>query len=572
MSSSVSSSFFSLRTSRLTRVRLVISSLVQRCLSSPTPSSLSECSDYLFVLLRDSDIEFRSLSLLSLTLLLNDLLPGYKLHDKASQEQNGQISASVKANWKFEGSLLALFKRFSDWLMKELTLRLSHFSPSFSCFPPYDSALFRSLSALITRAENSVSAPDIYLSLLRFSVSLVHCSYSLVRSQVFSSLLLVYKLDQSFTLSARLVELNSTILKAKFKAGRGAIRSESLELLNSAPIKGEILHANFSSERQKFGKKKNKKKEHKENQKELEKDFSEGNAEFSLATRQENQRKMLLKVLEINFLALKRRFHSSLLIRPVLRCLTRLAELINIELVLDLLEELKNALPTSISLSLEDRLSILECAFSILQKHLQVIEIDEIVFYRHFCHLLMHLPVQLHSRPISSSLPSLLHRCFSLLFFQRSRSIPLIRAETFFKLTVQSIVHCSSNSNLRLTLSQIVQQFLVSFPLLRPLVDSPEEEPPALTASLINSEDGLPDCDQMQFPSKTLWELPLLLASYNQEVTQFTHFIAQEKFSNVESNRKVSGDLSHPSNELLTSFSAAQSLASHQRNSKKRKR
>ena len=507
-----------LREQRVKRVRLEIAELTDTVLAAPE-KHIDATMDALHTYTSDGDVTIQYMALLSEMEIFKDLMPGYRIRLPTEEEMAVKHKRDVEQLMKYERSLLLGYTRYVRCLLdkrkklardsqtRRKTRGLSaadRTAAAAAASSALDTArvIAKCLCGLLVRGYDFNSRKEVVTG----TVSLLNHSAQPIRALAVRALRDMYKADAAGDATLESVRIIARTIKQR--GGRG--HPELLECFTALPLNAEILTADTKTENVKLKKKQKmeRRKLAREAEKELDKDMKEAEAEVSVGHRKRVQTALLTEVFTTYFRVLKQTRQSPLL-PAVLKGLAKFAQLINLELVLDLLECLKRLIAEDADpqLPLESACHCLITAFSTLKAHGGAITIDVKEFYTHFYHLCMRA-----AEPENHPHVPLLLDCVALMF-QQNRQLALDRVASVVRRL--SIVSLQLPAHAALATLHTLRAMLDRYPRVKQLLD---RETSASGAYLPEADDP----DHCNAFASTSWELTLLSACFNRLTAKYS--------------------------------------------------
>lgn len=372
----------------------------------------------------------KCLALLAQTEILGDLLPAYRIRE--DEKQDRKLTKEVKALKHYERVLLTAYTR----LVKPLTKYCRDFNASnVTTCTELDLVVTKCVLRLLERGRHFNLRKDI----TSVAAPLLNNRDERVRELAYKGITSLFQSDVSGDVTLEVVRILARIIQNK----NGRVAATVVKSFVSLPLSQEIIQPDFkapSASSVAKGKKAKKKQLEKDMRrfkvsenfdKHLENDMRSTSGEVSIEHKRKSQTEVLTCVMTCYFRIIKH--HRAANVLPeVLEGLAKFANLVNLELVLDLIACLQKMLlpdpdSTAPPLSLSSSLHCMLTVFQVLKIHGSALSVDVKDFYTALYEILPSIGDPEHQ----SHLPVLLD-CLEMMFAQ-TKQLSVARIAAFAK-------------------------------------------------------------------------------------------------------------------------------------------
>ena len=516
-----------------------IAQLCNTILSNPE-QHIHKVSQLIDICSNDDSLDIRQLCMLSVVELFRDLIPSYRvrLHSPA---ELAAASKEIKSLWRYETSLLTQYAKYIKLLMELIKQNIHHHRINNIA---YTTTVVRCMCRIIEFSYHFNYRKDLLYSV----IPLLNNHSTSITAIVSDSLKVMIERDTKNSGDATLDVVK--IINQIVKKPKSSVRLAMIDILSHIPLRDKVLTYQ-SDDSNKSGKPVKRKYETAVviDERELQHDIAEGNATVDIKQKQKYQISILSELMTIYFRVLKNQQQHHKLLPPVLKGLSRYAYLINIDLVLDLLECLKDIIQqatdqystgdnthistTTTALHTLDTQSILYCintAFSVLQGHTGlVLTIDLHSFYTHTYNLLWRF-TDSASNTISPLLLQVLQQLFmNTKQLNSSRLIAFMKRLSIISLYVQPHTTIAIVHFMRLMCSR--------YPSIKSLLDNDTD----VASAVYLPYNTQPDYSNAQ--SCVWWDLLLHTQSYHSMLQQYTSELLHDTPISIDKVRVQAADI-----------------------------
>lgn len=458
-------------------------------------------------LVKSPDEKISLLARLSEAEVLGDLIPMYKIRLPTAEELKQPASKEVVATRAYESRLLTSYTKFVNFLVDESKRLLSTRKQNRGRVTQtaVDIAVCNCLCTLLQKGYHFNCRKEIITAL----TPMLNSPFDPVRAATCKCLSFVFTNDTSGDCSLEVVRIIAKIANIR---GGSKVKPELFRCLLDLPLSEQVTNAVIEKKVEKQSKKERRRLS-KQGAKALEKDMKESEGTISLAHRKAAQTALLTEVFTIYFRILKTSPNSKIL-PLVLQGVAKFAMLINVELLLDLLELLKDLAGSGRALSVECKLRCVVTSLACLEGKGATAEIDLKEFNQNLYALLFDLLTLTEQRHMS-----LLLQCLSIML-QRSLQLSLGRVASFMKRMGGLSLFVPVNA--QVALMHLMRYSFNKYPKLKQLLDSQ-----SCTPGIYQPE--LPDPEHSNAFASTLWELPLLSTSHHPEVRRYASCLLKDE-------------------------------------------
>lgn len=497
----------------LTEKKIRIVELSESIIEDPE-HSLSKMQ-HLANISHDIDPVARHLALLSTSQVFKDILPDYRIREVTSDEEN-KMSKEVKKAVRYERLLLKAYKTFLMLLIEkhnETRSKIKQQKKEDANNGSNMRELFiitKCLCILLDKAHTFNYRKELIQSI----VLLLDVNSEDIRKMALFSLTKMFKADIAGDVSLETVRMISKIIKKKKGKAYPEVMSCYLRLpLSRKILQSEVKGGKYKGKKQLLREKKKKHALTKYQEATIRKDLKQADARVSLEHQKRAQTAMITLVFTNYFQILKDVNADPILLRHMFKGLSKFSKLVNIELVLDLVDCLKNVCEHV--KATEDVLLCIQCALQIFEDHEGSIVTDLHEFYSHlYCVLWDFIDPDNYK-----NIPSLLSTIYLLFGNPRAtgkRGISLKRIASFVRRLAMIAVYLPTNASLGI-LHQI-HWFLTRYDRLSQLLE-PEYSTNAIYLPGIN------DPDRANPFGSTAWELMFLKSSYHPFLSSYPNYL-----------------------------------------------
>jgi len=463
--------------------------------------------DELHNLCNSSDQKISLLAQLSEAEVLGDLIPMYRIRLPTAEELKQPASKEVAATRAYESRFLNAYTRFVNFLLEESKKLLHTRKQNRGRVnqTPLDLTVCNCLCTLLQKGYHFNCRKEIITAL----TPLLNSPFETVREATCKCLGFVFANDTAGDCSLEIVRIIARIANVR---GGSKVKPELFRCLLDLPLSDKVANAVIEKKVEKQSKKERRRLS-KQGAEALAKDLKESEGTVSLAHKKAAQTALLTEVFTIYFRVLKTAPNSKVL-PLVLQGVAKFAMLINVELLLDLLELLKQLAGSEQSLSVECKLRCVVTSLACLEGKGATAEIDLKEFNQNLYSLIFDLLTLTEQRHMSLLLQSL------TIMLQRSLQLSLGRVASFMKRMGGLALFVPVNA--QLGLMHIMRYSFNKYPKLKQLLDSQSCTPGAY-------QPELPDPEHANAFASTLWELPLLSTSHHPEVKRYATCLLKDE-------------------------------------------
>jgi nucleolar complex protein 3 len=464
---------------------------------------------------KDSSDAVKKLLILSELAVYKDLAPGYRITVHHEDDPKVKISKDVKKLREFEATLLAAYQKYLQYLdhLIKSAMRNQNADVSESSLP---AIAIRCLTQLL-----------LDLTFFNYRSNIIQTLVPLMNSHidVFSDLAckameMLFKKDIQGDACLEAVRIIAQMVKAKgYSVRHPALRTFlKLNLTEELDEGEDIINPENNKYNKRFKMTKKMKKKRKE-EKELERDMRMAEAEQNREDKKQNQ-KEILKAVFLTYFRILKKARGSNLLPYVLEGLARFSHLINLELLVNLLQVLRELI-SSKKLSLLSSLNCALTAFQALKMEGDTLSIDLKDFYTEFYCILLKLITC--SPAEQTELIPLTISCLQLMLYER-RQLSMDRVAAFVKRVL--IIAMQLQPNASIALLVVVRDLLRKYPKAQQLLDSEVTASGEFLAEIDDPEHCNP------FATQT-WEFGLLAQHYHPTLAKLARVVALQEQVNV---------------------------------------
>eukprot|EP01122_Echinamoeba_exundans_P012133 TRINITY_DN5016_c0_g1_i3.p1 TRINITY_DN5016_c0_g1~~TRINITY_DN5016_c0_g1_i3.p1 ORF type:complete len:691 (-),score=154.31 TRINITY_DN5016_c0_g1_i3:2309-4381(-) len=445
------------RQEKIAEAKQQIAILASSVLEDPE-ENLSKLKE-LHKLCNNEDSTVRKLAILSELAVLKDIIPSYRIIAEEEDQSGVVLSKEVKKVREFELGLLKAYQRYlrtlEDVIKKALergkanrkTMKqekqLLQQAGEEAVDPLLQHKLIMGVAAAAVKALGELLSTQYHFNfranLIAALVPVMDCRHEELSSVACHYMSALFKNDSKGSCSLEAVRAIFQLIKAR----QYSVRPEILLTFLSLPLSTEMGDDVdiFDQKRQQSSKKhlsKKQKKARKE-QKALDKEMQQAAAEQSREEKIRIQTETLKALFLLYFKVLKN-LQKSPLLAPVLEGLSRFAHLINMDLLTNLLELLKDLVSKN-KLSLASSLHCIVTAFQTFKLQGETLEVDLKDFYAHFYKI---MPEVFSSVSLHRELMPLTLRALDLMLTNK-RLFAIDRTAAYIKRLLMMSLHASPN-------------------------------------------------------------------------------------------------------------------------------
>jgi len=475
----------------------------------------------------DPDVTVKKLVILSECAVYKDIIPGYRIRIPTEKEQKVRLSKEVRALREYEATLLSSYQKYLQYL------------ESIIKSPPSPSPGEKSSSSLVTFALKCLIQLLCDLPHFNFRSNIIQTIVPLMNSRIDSisemacrGIETLFKKDRKGEATLEIVRTISQMIKANSYKSRPQVLRTFLVLNLSEELEEGIDIINPKKQKEKKYISKKERKKSKE-EKKLEQDLKKAEAEENRDERKRIQREILTAVFLTYFRILKKAKHSNLL-PYVLEGLARFAHLINVELLVNLLQVLRE-LVTSQQLSIFSSLHCALTAFQTLKLGGETLNIDLKTFYTEFYSILFQLIAKLDEH--NELIPVTLQCLQSMLYEQKQLSLD--RAAAYIKRVLMLATYLPPHS--AIALLHVAHDLLKKYPKTQQLLDCEVTGTGEYHAEIDDPEH----CNPF---ATSAWEFALLMNHYHPTLAKFSEVICNQQ---PLSSRKTALELFYHYNPFI---------------------
>jgi len=473
--------------------------------------------DEIFKMLTSSTcVRVQQLALLTMIEVFTDVLPGYRIVLPSKEELKKVVTKQVARQRLFEGQLLRSYTKLVNLLVGKANKMRRR-----KKLTPFEMSVSRSLARLLHAAHLFNLRKDV----IRGTIPLLNHPNEEVRKVVLGGVKRLFRADRTGDSTLEVVRLIAQIAVSQGHNVKGEMVATFLELhLSRDVIQGSSL-GESKQELQKLSQKAiRRRKRNKAVDSKLEKDLEESSAVQDPKRLQKIQTQLLSHVFTTYFRVLKK-FPTSSSLPVVLTGIAKFANLINIDLVLDLLQCLKALMRSTLAggggagekagsaqhlrLSLRSMLHCLQAVFGTLDSHHGVITVDLMEYYK-----MMYQSLWMLAKPRNAGTVGLAIACLSKMLLRSN--VPKDRLLAFAKRLL--LVSLSLPAHGALAIVHLVNRVANKHPAVKNLIDT--ELPETLGIGVYQPE--LEDPDHANAITASAWEAMLHSASYHPYLSEYS--------------------------------------------------
>ena len=421
------------------------------------------------------------LAIASLLLIFKDILPAYRIRVPTAQEMAVKVSKDTKRMWDHERALLHHYQQYLKLLEKTWEKQAQSASPT-TC----SVTAMLSLAELLKTAFHFNFRSNLITVVVR---QMNHKQHEPVRTACCEAVKTVFAKDAQGEVALEVTRQVAKLVKdCGFRVHPAVLRT-----FVALPLRVHVDEAQAA----KLATAANAKKRKRDKETAaIEAELKEGRATVDKIVLARCQSDTLQAVTLTYFRVLKsdnlKASHIEELLPPALEGLAKIAHLINIDTVMDLLEVLKGLLKKVDSLPLDAALNCILTAFQTLQGPGKEMKIDPKEYIVPLYSQLPRLCTETHSRQHTD----LMLQCLNAAFCQR-REYSTVRVAAFLKQILSTALHTPPHTAIPLTAfsRQLLQRYPSAEQMLEneqdvitsgeynPVVEDPEHSNPFATCA-----------------------------------------------------------------------------------------
>ncbi|XP_052772376.1 nucleolar complex protein 3 homolog [Mya arenaria] len=474
-------------------------------------------------LLKESDpdvfVTVRKYTMMSLLEVFKDIIPGYRLRLPTDKEKHQQMKKETKDLVGHEVGLVNCYREYLEFLDRtakgkkvEISAkkmkRRKNKTPEES-IPPKSEKAMKELSVKCL-CELLVTHPHFNYTnnIIAVIVPFMNNHNDLMSDTACDCVRQSFREDKAGYVTLEITKCIGKMIKAR----EYRVKPKVLETFLSLRIK-EVSYTDPVAKEEEKKKQHNdhlSRKEKKQKKKEM---FIERDLEETKATEDKKKRLKLhtetIQAVFLTYFRILKKATSSVLFPSVLEGLAKFAHMISVDFFDDLFAVF-NKLIADESLSYRESLHCVQTAFTILSGQGSVLNIDPVVFYRHFYKNLFHV----HTGCTSGDVKVVLD-CLDIMVSQRKRQVSQQRILAFLKRLMTLSLQQAPDGTIGLL--SVIRSILITYSYTDTMLDNEAQ----------GSGVYLPELDDpehCQAHNTMLWELFLLRKHYSPTVRKLcTH-------------------------------------------------
>lgn len=455
----------------------------------------------------DPDEFVQKLAIISLCALFQDIVPSYKINEH-QYDNESKLSREVEQIKNFEVHVLQSYQKYLQLLhskVKNSKTNSTQTSIRYICL--------HCLCDLLKMLHHFNYAENIAEILLK----VLNSNNDTLRLKAFDTIRTVFKNDQTFEISAYIVESIAHLAKKKEYNVKYEVIGCLLSLPLTNQLKDKFLPKDIATSKRKKGKKKFSLNVETALQKEKKSELiNTSNDHLKLQT-------LILRNIVVTYVRLLKSDYKSPLLFSSLEGLSKFAHLLNVELIYDLLSYIRLLMQSlSDDIPLRTLLQLL-CTVAQLTRGMgETINIDMTSTFNQLYNALLKVVLFEQEDLVT---PKLLIQAISMMIFQTSQTVPPQRAAAIIKRLSTCIL--SSQSHLAVPLLFLMNGILAKHPRCRELLST---ESFGISEYRFDAENP----DHANALSTNLWEFHLLSRSIHPHISRFS-----QKILDIHSKRVV---------------------------------
>uniref|UniRef100_A0A6B2KZ52 Nucleolar complex protein 3 homolog n=1 Tax=Arcella intermedia TaxID=1963864 RepID=A0A6B2KZ52_9EUKA len=476
------------RQERIQNVKEQLAHLAAKILEDPE-QRIKSIETFREMCSQEKDVTIKKYIILSELAVYKDIIPGYKIRLPSEKDLQVKVSKEVKKLRAYEAFLLQSYQKYLHYLSHIIKRSpKNHFSED---APPNTllTVACKCLGTLLLSAPYFNFTANIINTLVPLANA--HCQQLAEMAQkTIKELFLSYKSSETVF---EVVKKIYTFLKSRSFSSQPELLALYLHLPLTEQLPEGTQIAVGVSPKGRLSKRQKKKDKVEEK---LQKDLKEAMAEEDKSYRRSIQTETLKTVFLVYFKILKLPTTSPVLLPAALEGLAKFSHLINVDVLVDLLEMLRNMI-TSTTLNPISKLHCAITAFQTLKLQGQSLSLDLKTFFNAFFEILFDILPRVATT--DNLIPAVL-RCFQLMF-KETKQLSLERVAAFIQRILMLSLYLTANS--AIAFLSIANSLFNQYPKTQLLLDNQYR----------GSGIFLPDVDDPEHQNalaSTAWEFALL--------------------------------------------------------------